>query len=59
MVWAWPMVTSKILVSFLSHIKQKSVLRLAGPTCLKYAGESAGCIRYATFKDATTTPVFD
>ena len=27
MVWAWPMVTSKLLVSFLSHIKQKSVLK--------------------------------
>ena len=31
------------LISFLSHIKQKSVLRLAGPTCLKYAGENTAC----------------
>ena len=30
----------KLLGSFLSHIKEKSVLKLAGPTCLKYAQEN-------------------
>ena len=36
----WPMVTSKLLVSFLSHINKNPYKRLAGPTYLKYAGEN-------------------